>query len=514
MAGPIRKAPDPMTHDRQAHTLDDLVVLGAIALAVAALHVATNGRFGFHRDELQVLDDARHLDWGFVAYPPLTPFLERVGLGVFGVSLVGLRMFSVLAQSAAILVTGLMARELGGGRLAQVAAALAVAAAPLSLFEGTEFQYSSFDYLWCVLIAWFLLRLLSSGNPRWWLAVGAAIGVGMQTKYTMAFFVAGIAAGVLLTPVRRHLRSPWLWAGAALSLVIFLPNAIWQARHGFVSLQFLHHIHARDVGEGRANGFLRDQFLVNTNLLTAQLWIAGLYYYLCSREGRRFRLLGWLYLVPLLLYLLAKGRGYYLGAAYPMLFAAGGLLLERLAGRLSVAWRRVVYAATFAAMATGGAFACALILPLGAISRDNFALRHNGDLREEIGWTELAAEVARVRDSLPREERERLAIVTGNYGETGALDLYGPKYGLPPVISGTNTAWYRGFGDPPPRTLIVVGISRGFADRHFASCRPAGHNGNPYGIENEESRDHPDILVCGAPPAGWAEFWQGFRWFG
>ena len=498
----------------QASSRDDLFVLGGIALAVTALHVATNGRFGLHRDELQVLDDARHLDWGFVAYPPLTPFIEKAALALFGVSLVGLRLFSVLAQAAAIVVTGLMARELGGRRLAQAAAALAVVVAPLPLFEGTEFQYSSFDYLWCVLIAWFLMRLLRSGNPRWWLAVGATIGVGLLTKYTMAFFVAGIVGGVLLTPARRHLRSPWLWAGAALSLLIFLPNLVWQVRHDLVSLQFLHFIHARDVAQGRANGFLRDQFLINTSLFTAPLWIAGLYYYLCARNGTRFRLLGWLYAVPFVLYLLGRGRGYYLGAAYPMLFAAGGLLLERWAGTLSLAWRRAVYAATFTAMAGGGAFAGAVILPFGAISPDNFALRNNGDLREQIGWPELVAEVARIRDSLTPAEREDLAILTGNYGETGALGLYGPAYGLPRVISGTNTAWYRGFGNPPPRTLIVVGISRPFADSHFESCRLAGHNANPYGIENEESRDHPDILVCGPPRAGWPEFWKRSRWFG
>ena len=163
----------------------DLLALGAIALVVAVLHVATNGRYGFHRDELQTLDDARHLDWGFIVYPPFTPFIERVGLEIFGVSLVGLRMFSVLAQAVALIVTGLMARELGGNRLAQIIAPLAVAVSPLPLFEGTEFQYSTFDYLWLVLIAYFFIRLLKSENPRWWLAIGAAIGLGMMTKYTM-----------------------------------------------------------------------------------------------------------------------------------------------------------------------------------------------------------------------------------------------------------------------------------------------------------------------------------------
>src|ERR1035441_4997243 len=147
----------------------ETVLLLAIAAAVTLAHLLTNGRYGFHRDELQFLSDARHLDWGFVAYPPLTPFVERIGLELFGLSMVGLRLFSVLAQAAAIVVTGLMARELGGGRLAQGTAALAVALSPLPLFEGTEFQYTTFDYLWWVLIAYFTIRLLRTENPRWWL---------------------------------------------------------------------------------------------------------------------------------------------------------------------------------------------------------------------------------------------------------------------------------------------------------------------------------------------------------
>src|ERR1700679_605653 len=205
-------------------------ILVGIALAVAFIHVATNSRYGFHRDEFQFLSDARHLDWGFVAYPPVTPFLERVGLQLFGVSMVGLRLFSVIAQSVAIVVTGLMARELGGGRLAQITAAFVVATSGLPVFEGTEFQYSSFDYLWWVLIAYFVIRLLKSDDPRWWIAIGVAIGVGLQTKYTICFFIAGILGGMLLTHARRYFLTGWFWGGAGVALLIFLPNLLWQVR--------------------------------------------------------------------------------------------------------------------------------------------------------------------------------------------------------------------------------------------------------------------------------------------
>ena len=194
----------------------DTWALVGIAAAVALVHVVTNGRYGLHRDELQVLSDARHLDWGFVPYPPLTPFVERIALSLFGLSLIGLRMFSVIAQAAAVVVTGLMAYELGGGRLAQVTAALAIALSGLPLFEGTEFQYTTFDYLWWTLIAYFVIRLLKTENPRWWLAIGATVGLGFLTKYTMGFYVAGILGGVVLTRARRYLFSGWFWGGMAL----------------------------------------------------------------------------------------------------------------------------------------------------------------------------------------------------------------------------------------------------------------------------------------------------------
>jgi 4-amino-4-deoxy-L-arabinose transferase-like glycosyltransferase len=488
------------------------VAVLAIASAVALAHLLTNQRYGFHRDELQFLSDARHLDWGFVAYPPLTPFLERISLGVFGLSLVGLRLFSVVAQALAILVTGWMARELGGGRLAQVAAALAVALSPLPLFEGTEFQYTTFDYLWWVLIAYFAIRLLKTENPRWWLAIGATVGLGLLTKYSIAFFICGILGGVVLTRARRFLGSAWFWAGMALALAIFLPNLVWQARHGFISLHFLQHIHARDVGEGRANGFLRDQFLISANLFAAPLWIAGLVSFL---RDRRYRMLAWMYLIPLALFMLGKGRGYYLAAAYPMLMAMGAVAGERWTASLRRLPRRTVEVVFFQGIAVIGLYACAIILPLasGGWLKD-FALRRNGDLREEIGWEELVKTVAGIRDSLPPDQRANVGVLVGNYGEQGAIEMLGPAYHLPAPISGTNSAWFRGYPAPPPSTLIVLGLSSKYANRTLTGCRVAGHNGNLLGIENEESRYHPDIFVCGPPRSPWPEFWKKFQDFG
>jgi hypothetical protein len=483
-----------------------------IALAVVIVHLLTNQHYGLHRDELQTLSDALHLDWGFVPYPPFTPFAERIAMQLFGLSLVGLRLFSVLAQSAAIVVTGLMARQLGGRRLAQSLAALAVAMAPLAMFEGTEFQYTTFDYLWWVLIAYFTIRLLRTEDPRWCLVIGALAGIGLLTKYTMIFYVASVVGGLLLTPARRFLFSRWFWAGVALAFLIFLPNLIWQVRHDFISLHFLQHIHVRDVGEGRAEGYWSFQFWGNANPVSVPLWIAGLIGFF---RNSRFRALAWMYVVPVAVLWLSKGRGYYVGAAYPMLFAMGAVLAEHWLAALRRPWRLSIATVYLLAMLAVGARISVEIIPYTASGRlRDMALRENGDLREEIGWDELVKTVAGIRDSLPPQQRGNVGVLVGNYGEQGAIELLGRAYQLPPPISLTNSAWLRGYPTPPPSTLIVVGNSHEWVDKNFTSCRLAGHNTNSLGVENEESKDHPDIFVCGPPRVPWPQFWQEHQRFG
>ena len=351
---------DPRQGMAQSHAVatqsfgGDLLVLVLLAAARLLFHLLTNNQYGFHRDELATIDDARHLAWGFVAYPPLTPLIARAAMEWFGPSLVAVRFFSGVAQAIAMVLTGLMARELGGSRWAQVVAAVAVAVAPISMLMGAMFQYVSFDYLWWVLAAYFLIRLLKSDDPRWWLAIGATLGLGVMTKYTIAFFIAGIVAGVLLTSTRRHLRSPWLWAGVALSLLLFLPNLIWQIQHDFISLEFLNSIHARDERIGRTSDFLPEQLFVNASPFTIPLWIAGLVYYFTLPARKRFRLIGWLFVIPFVLFWVAQGRSYYVGAAYPMLLAAGAVTWERwLAGR-PVGQGRVWHGVTWAALVQFG----------------------------------------------------------------------------------------------------------------------------------------------------------------
>jgi 4-amino-4-deoxy-L-arabinose transferase-like glycosyltransferase len=498
----------------------DLRILLILAAAKILLHTLTNNQYGFHRDELATLDDARHLAWGYVAYPPVTPFVGRFALELFGTSLRGFRLFAAVATATSAFVGGLIALELGGKRMAQLVTAVLVAISPVGLSAGHLFQYVAFDYLAWVLLAYTVIRLLNSDDPRWWMSIGAVIGFGMLTKYTMIILVAGIVVGVLAASIRRHLRSRWLWAGVGLSLLIFLPNLIWQIQHEFISVHFLASIHARDIRIGRTDNFLVEQLFAGAGFLTVPVALAG-FIWLFSSRGKRYRLLGWMFVVPLVLFYLAKGRPYYQAPAYPMLFAAGAVWMEGTIsifrpGRAALAWG-LVWAALIVIAVTGIVFS----LPLAPVqSRLWKTANRFTEFREEVGWPELVRTVADIRNSMPAADRASLAILTGNYGEAGAINLYGAAYGLPHAISGVNSFWFRGYGDPPPSTLIVVGLSKEFLqgsparEAAFQSCAVAGHITNAYGVMNEETREHADIFVCRNLRKPWPVFWKDFRGFG
>jgi hypothetical protein len=493
------------------YTRNNLALLISIGAATLLVHLLAAGRYGFNRDELACLEDARHLAWGYVAYPPLTPFFGRLALTLFGTSLVGFRFFSALVQAVGVVLTGFMARDMGGGRSAQVVAACA--AIPFSLGAGALMQYTSFDYFFWVLTAYFVVRLLKTGDPRYFLLVGAAIGLGLLAKYTMLFFALGVLAGFLFSDARKYFRAIWPWLGLLASFLIVTPNFLWQVRHHFVAWDFLRFLHHRDVAEGLTRSFLADQF--EMTLLFFPLWLAGLWFCLVAHDGKSFRALAWLYLVPLVIFLVAEGRGYYLMPAYTFLYAAGAVWGERWISRLRLRQARLIRVAAVAALTISILGATAVGLPIAPIHSKWFraADAMNLTLRDEIGWEDLVFTLAQVRDSLTPELRPHLGILAENYGEVGAINLYGPRYGLPRAISGVNSSWERGYGDPPPQTLIILGFQRPFVEGNFESCRLVAQNTNSFGVVNEETTERRDIFLCGPPKAGWQQFWRAFQYY-
>jgi hypothetical protein len=287
---------------------------------------------------------------------------------------------------------------------------------------------------------------------------------------------------------------------------------LWLVHHDFVPYRFLQHIHMRDVGEGRAEGFFKGQFLADANLFAAPVWIIGLIAFVANR---RYRVLAWMYLLPVAIFWISKGRFYYVCALYPMLLAMGSVTAERWLSYIPRIGRRTIVAVYFTGLAACGAYAIAMLVPIAASGPLRaFALDHSEDLGAEIGWDDLVKTVAGIRDSLPQDRQANLGILVGNYGEQGAIEILGPAYHLPPPISVTNSAWLRGYPTPQPTTLIVIGVRADEVDSLFNSCRLAGHNGNSQGVKNEESRYHPDIFVCGPPLKPWPEFWKEHQSFG
>jgi 4-amino-4-deoxy-L-arabinose transferase-like glycosyltransferase len=494
----------------------DNIILFSMAFIAVLFHILLNGQYGFHRDELDFIMNARQLDWGYVSYPPMTPFFARIGLELFGESLRGLRVIPAIVQGIVMVLAALMARDMGGKRAAQILTAFVVFITPVSLFGGTVIMYFAFDYLWWVVVAFFMVRLLATDDPRYWLGIGAGIGLGMLTKYTMAFWAAGLIVAILVTSARKYLRSKWLYLGAALALLIYLPNLIWQIQHDFISLEYLSSIHARDISWGRSDEFLLEQIILTTNPLSLPIWIIGLSLCLFGASMKRFRTLGWMFVVTFALFAINKGRGYYTGPSYVMLLAAGIVWLEGWLATRTEKARRLGFSLLWGTQVVGSLIGIVLMKPIAPINSPLWEVTTGvtDDLfTEMVGWQDMTAQVAKIYKSIPDSEKPGTVILAGNYGEAGALDLYGDDYGLPRIITGSNSYWYRGYGEPEPETVIVVGFERGYADQFFSSCEYSGTVTNQFGVRNEETSYHTGLYVCRKPRHPWSEMWQNMQWY-
>jgi 4-amino-4-deoxy-L-arabinose transferase-like glycosyltransferase len=495
---------------------NDTAALWLLGVAFALIHLFAGARYGFHRDELLTYSNARDLEWGYVVYPPVTAWLGRVELALFGTSLMGFRFFAAIACGIVAVLTGLMARAMGGGRQAMLVSAFAASIGGSVFFTGSFMSYMSFDLLAWVAVAWCVARLLQSGDARWWLGIGAFIGFGLMTKYTMAFFAAALLSAMLLTPNRRYLRSPWFWRGVALTLLIVAPNLWWQVQHHFVSLAWMQSIHTRDVGLGRADYFLLSQLWQVLNPVAVPLFLAGLWFLFVRPEGKPWRMIGWTYLLTLVAFMAARGRDYYLAPAYPMLLAAGAVWSEKWLRSLPTHRQTRILRAAWRTLAIGGLCLAALILPFAPINsawwRVQDAVVHQFNM--QIGWPELAATVAQVRDSLPAADRAGVGVMAADEGEAGAVNLFGRAYGLPRAISGMNSNWLRGYGDPPPQTVIAVGFKPSELSPIFASCQAAAQLWNPYGVVNDTFRNRDQVYVCRNIRFPWPEFWKHFQYYG
>jgi 4-amino-4-deoxy-L-arabinose transferase-like glycosyltransferase len=480
-----------------------------VAAAFVALEMVVSSRYGFHRDELYFLACARHLGWGYVDQPPLVPAVAWLTVHVLGTSPVALRALPALAGGGAVVVTGLMARELGGDRKAQLLAALAAATSPELLAAFHLLSTAAFDFFFWSVLTFVLLRILRTGNDRLWVVLGVVAGVGLMNKFSVAFLLAAVAAGLLLTGRRRELASPWLWAGAGLALIIWLPDIVWNAQHNWAAVSMLRSLHQENGGLGATLEFVPAQLIVVGPVLVV-LWVAGLLRLLASPFARS---LGVAYLILLVGFALSGAKPYYLGGLYYALFAAGGVWAEERLNRAHPA-RGVTGWMIPIAMGCLVALPLSLpVLPQSALATGSWEGSINKELSATVGWPDFVGQLARVSDTLPARERSSLVIFTGDYGAAGAVDLWGPAYGLPHAISGHNNYWWWGpAGAHDGATTIAVNLSQGYLRSIFREVTPAGTVTTPGGVWSEERGD--PIYICRGQKVSWQAAWPAARHYG
>ena len=493
----------PATEARPHRTPWPAIAL--IAAAAFGIEMAVSARYGYHRDELYFLQAGQHPALGYVDQPALTPLAARAMAALTGNTLAGLRLLPALLLAALVILAAAMSRLLGAGRTGQVVAALATAACGEYLGAAHLFSTTTFDFFFWALTLYLVLRLIVSADPRWWLAAGACVGVGMNAKWSVGVLAAALLAGFALTPARALLRSRYLQAGAVIAAVLAAPDVIWQAQHGWPNLAVFRALHGQAVHNLVV--YWPAQILY-TGIVLTPVWVAGLWWCLRHPEARRFRPAGIAAVITLVLFFLAGGKPYYAGAIYTFLFAAGAIPTERRLARHTLRPARV---ATALALTTAvGAAIAVPLLPAAALATVPLQ-KINYDLAETIAWPREVALVAREYHALPPGQRASTAILAGNYGEAGAIDRYGPGAGLPPAFSGANNFWY--WGPPPARdkSAIAVNIDPALLRRLFTSVRQVAVFRNGLGVSDDEQ----GALIYRATGlrTSWAAAWPLLRDF-
>lgn len=500
-----------------------LVVL-AIALAKLIFHCYFNNRYGYFRDEFDYMSCGDHLAWGYVDQPPLIPFLIRLGRAVLGDSLRSIRFIPALASSLLVIQTAVLARELGGRRFALLLSALAIMIAPQYLSNGSLLGTNCLEPNLWMGCAYFAILAVKRNDPRNWFWFGLIAGLGMEEKYSIALFVFGVLAGLVLTGRSRVFLNKWIWLGGAAGFTIFLPNLLWNLHYDFPFVQLMRGIRAegRDVVLPPFEYFLQQTFLIHP--FSAPVWISGLIAFFVWPRLKPWRFLGWSYLVCYSVFFLLHGKNYYLAPIYPMLLAAGAVMIETAIDRPRRGWMKP---AAVAFLFAGGAWFAPVTVPV--LSPDQFiaymrrlpmklpVMEHSHArailpqwYADQFGWEEIVAETAQAWNRLDPAERSGCGIFAQDYGQAGAIDFLGRRYGLPRALSGHQTWFLWGPGRYSGNCMIVLDDRKEVLRRYWANVEYVGTSpDNPYALEKRIP-----VFICRHATFGTlAQIWPGLkRW--
>lgn len=513
----LSRAPDDIRRNFRDVWTSPGMLVAILAFATLAIHalVAVTTAYGLHRDEYLYLALGRHLDWGFLEVPPGIALVAAGLQSTVGTSLVAVRLVPALVHALLVLVTGLLARELGGGRFAILTAGLAALIAPVYLRAGTLFQPVPFDQLAWAGAAFFVVRRVQTDDMRYWLGVGLACGLGLVFKYSVLVFGAGLAAGLLLTPLRRDLITPWPWTSAVLASAFAAPNLVWQVTHDWPLLRHVQALSESQLAYVAPTDFIIEQILM-MHPVTLPIWGAGLVVFFTRRE-KGFRVLGWTYVACFALLLVLQGKPYYLAPAYSMLLAGGAVALARTVRR----WHPRVLRPIIVAVLLGAGIALAPmgvpmlpppamahyldVVGLSPESETGTPMRLPQDYADMLGWPEMAEATARVYQALPSEDRTRAVLFGESYGHAGALNYYGPDLGLPTAISTSSSYYLWRPGEKTGAITLFLGLAQVDVAKYFAACDTKAVVRHPWAREDAEP-----IVVCRDPHRSFQALWPSF----
>jgi Dolichyl-phosphate-mannose-protein mannosyltransferase len=498
-------------------------LLGGLAFLLFAAHMIVSGRYGYFVDELYYLACSHHLAWGYVDQPPLIAvitWLERITLGD---SLPALHFLPAVAASLRVILTGLIARELGARRYGILLACICVMVAPMYLGLDSLLTMNVFESLFWMTSALIVLKIFNGASPTLWLLFGAVAGVGLLNKHSMLFFGFGLVIGLLLTTQRKQFTQPWFWLGGLVALLIFLPNLLWEIHRGFPTIELLRNVQrsGRNTEMGPLLFLAVQAFIMHP--LAAPVWIAGLVELLRDREGKGWRVLGITYVVIMTCMLTMHGRLYYPAPAYAMLFAAGGLAFERWFSRVrSGRWLRPAYVALlvitglilapfayFPMLTVDQYVAYSKFLHLGPVRIENHRMGPLPQIyADQFGWKEMAQVVADAYYKLPPDQQKSCAIFGQNYGQAGAIDLFGAKMGLPNALSAHQNYFYWGPRGYTGECVIVMDDNPERLSELWIDVEKVGTVFHPLSMPYQ----HFDVYLCRHPKFGtMANLWPQIK---
>lgn len=409
-----------------------------------------NKAYGYFIDEFYYIACANNPDFGYVDHPPVAPLVLTVFKFLFGTSIYAIRFLPALAAAAAVFFTGILTKEIGGNKFAQMLAACSLAAMPVTIAFGTFYSMNAFEPLLAVLLLHITTRIIKTENYKLWICAGVIMGLGVMNKHTFGVFIIALLLALILSGKWRLLFNRWFFASGIIACIIFLPNIIWQIINDFPSLEFYRNISVDKNVYTPPPDFVLGQ-LIYMSPSTSPFWIAGTFYLLLSKRLKIFRFLSILF-AGLFIFMMLSGtsRPDRLMFGYPAAFAGGAVLFENLFLKFNL---RLLKIPLVVFLFSGLVLSVPILIPYFGYDfsqRYTMWLGINTELEkgkkpplhqilaDRIGWEEKVKLVVNAYNSLPEEDKKRAIIAGDNYGQAGAIELFGKPFNLPPVACAHN----------------------------------------------------------------------------